>query len=135
MCAGHASSATLFSFYNTGYFIWSLYFRHRRSVMGQFVARRGWRGVFLKDMGQSLGFYWVLAQVRGPPCAPSRRQGCEASTAANPAGPCQNDHQSWYETSSGRQKLRNALEISQFIEPCTPLTSWRCMAILLICAS
>ena len=66
-CAGHASSATVFSFYNSGYFIWSLYFRHRRSVMGRFVERRGWAGVFLKDMGQSIGFYWVLAQVRAPP--------------------------------------------------------------------
>lgn len=61
--SGHASSATLFAFYNTGYFIWSLYFRHRHSVMGPFVEKRGWGGVFLKDMGQSIGFYWVLAQI------------------------------------------------------------------------
>ena len=53
----------MFAFYHSGYFLWSLFFRARRSVMGPFVARSGWRGVFLKDLGQSLGFYWILAQV------------------------------------------------------------------------
>ena len=66
-CAGHASSAMVFAFYNSGYFIWSLFYRHRHSVMSAFVSRSGWRGVLLKDMGQSFGFYWVLAQVRAPP--------------------------------------------------------------------
>ena len=73
--AGHASSATLFAFYNTGYFIWSLYFRHRRSVMGTYVARTGWKGAFMKDMGQAIGFYWILAQVR-----PSLSRGLQGTS-------------------------------------------------------
>lgn len=31
--------------------------------MSNVVQREGKAGVFLKDLGQSLAFYWVLAQV------------------------------------------------------------------------
>jgi hypothetical protein len=30
------------------------------------VARKGKRGVWLKDFGQALAMYWVLIQVTGP---------------------------------------------------------------------
>lgn len=49
----------------TGYFLWTLFYRDRRSVMSHVVARKGKTGVFLKDMGQALAMYWVLVQVIG----------------------------------------------------------------------
>lgn len=55
--------------------------------MGPFVERKGWGGVFLKDMGQSIGFYWVLAQVRAPPAGPSSRHVSHpCGTVRNAAG-------------------------------------------------
>jgi len=61
--SGHASTATVFAFYHCGYFLWTLFYRNRRSVMSHIVRRRGKRGVFLKDLGQALGMYWVLVQI------------------------------------------------------------------------
>lgn len=61
--SGHAATATCFSFYSCGYFLWCMFYRDRRSVMSNVVRREGKAGVFLKDLGQSLAFYWVLAQI------------------------------------------------------------------------
>ncbi len=47
----------------TGYFLWTLFFRDRRSVMNHVVRRRGKCGVFLKDLGQAAAMYWILIQV------------------------------------------------------------------------
>lgn len=61
--SGHASTATVFAFYNCGYFLWTLFYRDRRSVMSHIVAMQGKRGVFLKDLGQALAVYWCLIQI------------------------------------------------------------------------
>lgn len=61
--SGHASSATVFAFYNCGYFLWTVFYRHRHSMMASIVKRRGRRGAFLKDLGQAAAVYWCLILI------------------------------------------------------------------------
>lgn len=61
--SGHASTATVFAFYNCGYLLWCFFYRQRHSIMSHVVARKGKRGVWLKDFGQALAMYWVLIQI------------------------------------------------------------------------
>lgn len=61
--SGHASSATVFAFYHCGYFLWTVFYRHRPSTMTSIVKRRGRGGSFLKDFGQALAIYWVLLLI------------------------------------------------------------------------
>ncbi len=56
-----------------GYFLWTVFYRHRPSTMTSIVKRRGRGGSFLKDFGQALAIYWVLLLVC-PPAPPSPRR-------------------------------------------------------------
>lgn len=61
--SGHASSATVFAFYHCGYFLWTVFYRHRHSTMTSIVKRKGRGGAFLKDLGQGLAVYWCLILI------------------------------------------------------------------------
>ena len=50
--------------YTAGYFLWTIYHRHRRSVFGAYDERKGWWHFMWKDLCHAIAMYWILLMVR-----------------------------------------------------------------------
>ena len=58
--------------YTAGYFLWTIYHRHRHSVFGAFDERKGWLHFLWKDLCHAIAMYWILLMVRllcNPSCS------------------------------------------------------------------
>ena len=53
--------------YAAGYFLWTIYTRHRSSVFGAFDERKGWWHFLWKDFCHALAMYWILLMVSPAP--------------------------------------------------------------------
>lgn len=62
--AGHANMSAVLCTYTAGYFLWTIYMRHRESVFGAFDERRGWARFLWKDFCHAIAMYWILLMVR-----------------------------------------------------------------------
>ena len=49
--------------YAAGYFLWTVYMRHRPSVSPAFEQQRGWVQSLWKDLCHALALYWILLMV------------------------------------------------------------------------
>lgn len=67
--AGHANMSAVLCTYTAGYFLWTIYTRHRSSVFDAFDERKGWWHFLWKDFCHALAMYWILLMVS---LAPSR---------------------------------------------------------------
>ena len=61
--AGHANMSAVLCTYTAGYFLWTIYTRHRSSVFGAFDERKGWWHFLWKDFCHALAMYWILLMV------------------------------------------------------------------------
>ena len=46
--------------YTAGYFLWTIYTRHRSSVFGAFDEQKGWWHFLWKDLCHAVAMYWIL---------------------------------------------------------------------------
>ena len=49
--------------YAAGYFLWTVYMRHRHSVSGASAEQRGWMLFLRKDLCHAVALYWILLMV------------------------------------------------------------------------